>query len=51
MLEVHQGGGANPVASPTNDGMGVPERVHAHYGHQGAVVGAGAAAAQGGGGG
>ena len=23
MLEVHQGGGANPVASPINDGVGV----------------------------
>ena len=51
MLEVHQGGGANPVASPTNDGVGVPERDHAHYGRQGAVMGAGAAAAQGGAGG
>ena len=48
MLEVHQGGGANPVASPTDDGVGVPERDHAHYRRQGAVVGAGAAAAQGG---
>ena len=51
MLEVHQGGGANPVASPPNDGVGVLERDHAHYRHQGAVVGAGAAAAQGGAGG
>ena len=51
MLEVHQGGRASPVASPTNDGMGVPERDHAHYGRQGAVVGAGAAAAEGGAGG
>ena len=51
MLEVHQGGGANPVASPTNDGMGVPERDHAHYGHQGALMRDGAAAAQGGAGG
>ena len=51
MLEVHQGGGAGTVVSPTNDGMGVPERDHAHYGDQGAVVAAGAAAAQGGAGG
>ena len=35
MLEVHQGGGANPVASPTNDCVGVPERDHAHYGGRG----------------
>ena len=51
MLEMHQGGGAGPVARPANDGMGVPERDHAHYGRQGAVVGAGIAAAQGGAGG
>ena len=51
MLKVHQGSKASPVASPENDGMGVLERDHAHYGRQGAVVGAGAAAAQGGAGG
>ena len=39
MLEVHQGGGASPLASLTNDGRGVPERDHARYGHQGAVWG------------
>ena len=51
MLKMHQGGGADPVASPANDGLGVPERNHARYGRQGAVVGAGTAAAQGGAGG
>ena len=51
VLEMHQGGLAGPVASPENDGMGVPNRDHAHYGRQGTVVGAGTAAAQGGAGG
>ena len=44
---MHQGGGAGTVAGPENDGMGVPDRDHAHYGRQGTVVGAGATAAQG----
>ena len=51
MLELLQGGRAGLVASPANDGMGVPERDHAHHGRQGTVVGAGTAAAQGGAGG
>ena len=34
-MEMQQGGGAGPMASPANDGMGVPERDHARYGRQG----------------
>ena len=45
MLEMHQGGWAGPVASPENDGMGVSDRDHAHYGRQLTVVGAGTATA------
>ena len=48
VLEMHQGSGAGHMPSPANDGIGVPKRDHAHYGRQGAVVGAGGAAAQGG---
>ena len=35
MLEMHQGNSAGTVASPENDGMGVPDRDHAHHGRQG----------------
>ena len=31
VLEMHQGGGAGTEAVPENDGMGVPNRDHAHY--------------------
>ena len=47
VLEMHQGGGAGTVAGPENDGMGVPDRYHAHYGRHGLVVGARTAAALG----
>ena len=43
--------GAGTVAGAENDGMGVSDRDHAHYGRQGTVVGARTAAAQGGAGG
>ena len=51
VLDMHQGGWAGPVAGPENDGMDVPDRNHAQYGHQRTAVGAGTAAAQGGAGG
>ena len=51
MLEMHERCGAGTVAGPENDGMGVPDPDHAHYGRQRTVVGAGTAAAEGGAGG
>ena len=45
MLEMHKVGRAGAVAGPENDGMGVPDWDHAHYGRQGTVVGTSATAA------
>ena len=51
VLKMHQGGKEDTVDGPQNDGTGVPDPDHSHYGRQGTVVGAGATAAQGGAGG
>ena len=47
VLEMHKGGGAGAVASPENDGVGLPDCDRAHYGRPGTVVGTSATAAKG----